>query len=318
MHSFEQVSRDTSTYWDENRAKANDPTYWMAHPLCRQAINRRVTGSPHEWPLDWFKRVHVATPFKRGVSWGCGLGPFERAARRLGVVDEIDAFDVSTASLKDAEEEARKAGVEGIHYQLGDFNRPDLDGDRYDVAFFHASLHHVAALERLFRRLSLALKRGGVIYVDEYVGPSRSEWTFHRLERAQSILDGLPRDAKINETIELPIEANDPSEAIRSSEIPKFFKAFCEIQVWRPYGGQILDLVLPNVRLEWSTSPAGIAAVETMLETEDEELQRDPSATHYLVAVGRIKSLPQLTGPLGRQVVQAIKRRARAFLQAQT
>jgi hypothetical protein len=46
-------------YWDENRQKAKDPAYWMAHPLCRQAINRRVSGDPHEWPLDWFKRVHV-------------------------------------------------------------------------------------------------------------------------------------------------------------------------------------------------------------------------------------------------------------------
>lgn len=312
---FDRIASEASSYWDENRAKANDPTFWMAHPLCRQAINRRVTGSPHEWPLDWFKRVHVPAPLSRGVSWGCGLGPFERAARKLGVVDEIDAFDVSAASLKDAAEEARKEGVEGIHYTLGDFNRPDLDGDRYDIAFFHASLHHVAALERLFRRLSFALKRGAQIYVDEYVGPSRSEWTFQRLERAQAILDRLPADAKINEMIELPIEANDPSEAIRSSEIPRFLEEFCDVQVWRPYGGQILDLVLPNVRQEWSLSPAGIAAVDAMIEAEEQELRREPSSTHYLMAVGRIKSLPRLAAPLGRQVVQAIKRRSRAMLE---
>lgn len=310
MQHFERLARDSSNYWDENREKANDPTFWMAQPLCRQAINRRVTGSPHEWPLDWFKRVHVPKPLERGVSWGCGLGPFERAARRLGVVDEIDAFDVSPASLEDAAGEARKAGVHGISYRVGDFNRPQLEGDRYDIAFFHASLHHVFALERLFRRLSFAMKPGGLVYVDEYVGPSRSEWTYERLELAQSVLDRLPEDAKLKHERDLPIELNDPSEAIRSSEIPKFLADFCDLFVWRPYGGQILDLVLPCIRQEWALSPAGVAAIQEMLDLEDEQLQQDLRSSHYVVAVGRIKSLPRLARPLGRQVYAALKRRA--------
>jgi hypothetical protein len=55
-------------YWDANREKTRDPAFWMAHPLCREAINYRVSGSPREWPLDWFRRVYVEEPFERGVS----------------------------------------------------------------------------------------------------------------------------------------------------------------------------------------------------------------------------------------------------------
>jgi SAM-dependent methyltransferase len=309
-------------FWDENREKSKDPEYWMAHPLCRQAINRRVSGNIHEWPLDWLRRTRVRRPFERGVSWGCGLGAFERAAIRTGLVREIDAFDVSEASLEDARREAAKEGIEGIHYGIGDFNDPDLPRGRYDAVFFHASLHHVGGLERLFRRLAFSLRRGGAVYVDEYVGPSRGEWTKERLRGAQATLDAIPAAAKIRTEIDLPIEMNDPSEAIRSSEIPLYLRDFVDLLEWRPYGGQLADLVMPYLSAGWAASAEGLPFVEAMLAAEDEELAKAPDRTHYLVAFGtlkpptqylvefgKLKPLWRLGRPLAGQVRKAVRRR---------
>jgi SAM-dependent methyltransferase len=304
-----EISREAAEYWDENREKARDPTFWMAHPLCRQAINRRVSGNPHEWPMDYFKRVHVPRPFRRAVSFGCGLGALERALVTGGIVEEIDAFDISPASLEDARREAEVNGLRGIHYRIGDFNDPQLPRRRYDIAFFHQSLHHVSSLERLFRRLALALKPGGLIYIDEYVGPSRAEWTPGQLRTAQAALDGIPIEARLSEEIQPPIEVNDPSEAVRSSEIPTFFNDFFDPVEWRPYGGQIVDLVLPCTSNTWSLTPDGIASIGRMLEFEDGEITRDPAVTHYLVAVGRLKPWPGLARPLLGQVRAAVARR---------
>ena len=310
----ETTATRAAEYWDQNREKSKDPAYWMAHPACRQAINRRVSGSPHEWPLDWFKRTYAPRPFRRGASWGCGLGAFERSARRLDVVADIDAFDVSQASLEDARKEARREEIGGIHYQFGNFDDPRLAPRRYDIAFFHASLHHVSALERLFRRLVFALKRRGAVYVDEYVGPSRGDWTRDHLRAAQAVLDGLPSDAKLKSEIDIPIEMNDPSEAIRSSEIPRFLAEFFDLVEWRPYGGQIVDLVFPCLSSDWVFSPEGLPHVQAMLRMEDDELERNPSATHYVVAYGRLKGLVRLTPPLARQVRRALARRLGARL----
>ena len=308
----ETTAHRAASYWDQNREKARDPAYWMAHPLCRQAINRRISGNPHEWPLDWFRRVRATRPYRRGVSWGCGLGAFERAARRAGIVEEIDAFDVSEKSLADARREAEKEGIGGIRYRFGDFDDPNLERRRYDIAFFHASLHHVSALERLFRRLTFALKPGASVYVDEYVGPSRSEWTQEQLGLAQAVLDMLPAEGKLRAEIDLPIEPNDPSEAIRSSEIPKFLRDFFDLEVWRPYGGQVVDLVMPNLAADWAVSADGIPFIQAMLRIEDYELGRHPAATHYVVACGTLKSLPRLTVPLASQVRKAALRRLKS------
>ena len=296
-------------YWDANREKTKDPAFWMAHPLCRKAINRRVSGSEHEWPLDWFRRILGPSSFERGVSWGCGLGAFERAAIRTGIVREIDAFDLSPASLEDARREAARDGITGINYRLGNFDDPRLESRRYDIVFFHASLHHVAALERLFGRLTFALKPRGAIYMDEYIGPSRFHWTQADLKLGQAVLDMLPPEAKLHSRLEFPIEVNDPSEAIRSDEIPRFIHEFFDVIEWRPYGGQVADLVLPCISSEWAASEAGSPFVQRMLDIEDGELSGDSSSSHHLVVYGTVKSAARLIWPLRRQAFRAARRR---------
>lgn len=283
------ISKRAAEYWDENREKSNDPAFWMAHPLCRDAINRRVSGSPDEWPLDWFRRVHAGEPFLRGVSFGCGLGAFERSAVRCGLVLEIDAFDISARSLEQARETARREGHGCIAYRIGDFDDPRLLFQRYDIAFFHASLHHVSELERLFRRLAFTLKPNGAIYFDEFVGPSRDGWSEAKLEFAQNLLDLLPSEAKVRDQLVAPIQADDPSEAVRSQEIPEFFHRFFETVAWRPYGGQIVDLLFPCLREDWLRSAAGTQSVRALLAIEDREIERDPALSHHVVAYGRLR-----------------------------
>ena len=312
---MEEAHTEKAThYWDVNRERVNDPVWWTAHPVCRRAINRRVTGSSDEWPLDWFKRVHAPVAFGRGISWGCGLGPFERSAIRIGLVEQIDAFDVSSASLADARRLAAEEGLTGIRYDLGNFDDPEIPAVPYDIAFFHASLHHVGALERLFRRLTLILKPGGVVYVDEFIGPSRNHWNSEKLRLAEAVLKMVPKGERLRDTIDFPIVVDDPSEAIRSAEIESFLRDFFDISIWRPYGGQLASMVLPYVSPQWALSPAGHEFIEAILELEDCELARDPTSTFQVVAFGRIKSIVRLAPQLLEQAGKAIGRRlARAL-----
>lgn len=282
-------SRRAASFWDRNREAIKTPAYWMANPLCREAINRRVTGSPNEWPLDWFRRVHGSTPFLRGVSFGCGQGAFERWAVKLGLVREVDAFDISSASLEDARRLAREEGLSGIRYELGSFDEPQLSGEAYDIAFFHASLHHVANLEGLFEALSRALKPGGAIYVDDYVGRSRHEWRARHLRPAQEFLNRVPREAKSLLLLDLPVARDDPSEAARSGEVEGFLRRAFDLVEWKPYGGQIAAWVLPWVDLDWAGSPEGRRLVAEMLAQEEDELARDPSSTDHVVGYGVLK-----------------------------
>jgi SAM-dependent methyltransferase len=305
------ISRAAAEYWDANHEKAKDPTFWMAHPICRATINRRVTGSEHEWPPQWFRRTHVPVPFGRAVSWGCGTAYFERAAISFGIAREIDGFDLSPVSLEKAREETAREGVAGITFRLGDFNDPQIAHRRYDIALFHASLHHVSSLERLFRRLASGLKSRGYVYIEsEFVGPSRDEWKPEYVRVAQARLDLVPDEAKLNPIVPFPIEPNDPSEAVQSGDITRIVHDFFDFIEWRPFGGQLVDLILPNVSHGWAHSPAGYRFVDAVLRIEEDQLWRDPKTTHHIVAFGRLKPRYRLGLPIAAQIGTAGKRRA--------
>jgi SAM-dependent methyltransferase len=319
MHPFgpamseEKPAHTVAHYWDVNRETSRDPTYWMAHPLCREAINRRVTGSPHEWPLDWFRRVHAARPFARGVSWGCGLGAFERSALRAGLVREIDAFDISPASVEDARREAETEGIGGIRYAVGDFDDPRVEPGRYDIVLFHASLHHVARLGQMFRRLARALPAGAAIYVDEYVGPSSDDWSDAKLAAARRLLAECPESGRTGKPLEPPVNKYDISEAIRSGEIRRYLRDYLDVVEWRPYGGQLAGLIFPYLNPDWLQAGEGRAFVRRLMDLEDAELARDPEAAHHLVALGRLKDAARLPG-LPAQAWRALRRRLHVVL----
>src|SRR5205085_10087568 len=139
---------------------------------------------------------------------------------RRGIVDEVDAFDLSEKSLAIARESAEAEGMAGrIRYFPADFNAVDLPPKHYDLICFHQSLHHVSALERLFAEVRRALTPDGMLYLDEFIGPSRTDWNDYTVRWYRVLYVCLPRYVRYFDTFGMPIQEDDPSEAIRSSEV---------------------------------------------------------------------------------------------------
>jgi len=224
-------------FWDR---EITEPTHvnWMHHPLVREHINASIgTAARPLWPLDWFEEKFPRR-FARGLSIGCGTGALERDVIRRGICERIDAFDGSMQSLLVA---TREAGTNHIRYFASDFNRPALPRDTYDIVFFHHSLHHVLRLERLFRELLDAMKPDALLYLDEYIGPSSTEWNDALVAPQRAIFDALPHDKRLVDRLPLPIEPADPSEAIRASEILPQLRIGFDVVAMQGYGGNVLS-----------------------------------------------------------------------------
>jgi SAM-dependent methyltransferase len=281
------LGKTASRYWDGHHHVAEDPLFWMANPLCRAAINRRVTGDPNLWPLDWFAREFGRGGFRRGLSLGCGMGSLERAARRLGLCDFLLGLDFSPASLEVARGRARFDEIAAVTYAVADLNRPEFGGKAFDAVFIHQSLHHVVAVEELLDAAARALTPAGLLYLDEWTGPSQDEWTLDRLSRAAELYEKTPRSWRNSRALKPPISLDDPSEAVRSSAIlPALARSFDAITV-RPYGGHYVALLLSQMSAAASADPAFPAALERWLALEDEDLARDPESGYHTVAVVR-------------------------------
>ncbi len=268
-------------FWDREVA-APTHTSWMEHPSVRDYILRSISGREEGlWPVDWFMG-RIGSRFGRGLSVGCGTGPFERDIVRKNLVDRVDAFDGSTNSLRIAAGLARAEGMSTrIRYFAADFNEPFLPPRTYDIVFIHQALHHVAKLEKLLRAVLLSLKRGGLLYLDEYIGPSRSDWGDALIAPQREVFDRLPEGARRLTALPLPIQADDPSEAIRSSEILEQLGIGFDVREFRGYGGNLLSVLYPAV--DFDRTP-----IEEII-AEEARLLRGGQQTFYAVIVAAPK-----------------------------
>ena len=290
-------------FWDENSHISQDPTYWMADPQCREAINLRVSGIPDAWPIVAFK-WYIGRRFRRGLSLGSGLGNLERAVRQIDLCDEIEGVDGSEVSLEAARAAAQAEGLTGITYRLGNLNNLRLPRSRYDIIFFHASLHHVRSIEKLLARVERALTPEGILFLEEWVGPSRTEWNADRLARMRALYAELPESWRAFPVLVAPISAADPSEAVRSSAILPAVRRLFRIVAERPYGGHLAAVILSQLSRDNVPESDRRALVARLLAQEDADLADDPSCSFHTVVVAcRKTGFARAKGHVGMAVL---------------
>ena len=108
--------------------------------------------------------------------------------------------------------------------------------------------YHVRELETFLEQVSAALRPAGVLYLDEYVGPSRHEWNKRLLAAADAVYGALPKVVRRHR--QLQVDWQDPSEAVRSSEIVPLVEAGFSVRERRDYGGNLLSVIHPHLRLD--------------------------------------------------------------------
>lgn len=288
--SFAEARAETEAarrFWDDGAPGEPENHYWGAQPLVRRAINRRVTGDPNQWPMEWFARRYARVALERGLSVGCGAGLLERDVVAKGICRTVEGIDFSPEAIAQARQGAQEANLfRALEYRLGDVNALDLPAERYDIVFFHGSLHHVRSVERALAQVRRALKPGGLLYLDEYMGPARSEWRDVDWSFARSAFDGLPEELKNRRELMVPIPLDDPLESIRSSAILPEARRLFRVLEDRPYGGNVLWFIFPCLdmaRLREDRTDA----LSRLIALEDHLLERGWVESYYRVIVAR-------------------------------
>ena len=238
----------TENYWSSVGAYRWDEL-WMNHPLVRERINLRVTGDQSIWPIQWLASVVPdRLPFRNALNVGCGLGYLERSLVDHNLVSHVTGIDASAEAVEEARRSVEAAGrSERVSFVVADAWRFLRDCDPFDAVFFHAALHHFGRLSEFLGLVRRSLRPGGILYVDEYVGPARDEWTWRDLLRWNALYRRLPAILRRTHVIRRPINRADPTEAIASSGILPAVAEHFRILARRDYGGNLLAPIYPNL-----------------------------------------------------------------------
>lgn len=250
-------------HWDRTVGKVESKELkgWLDWEFVEtEHIRPQLSGDRDVYYLQHFFRRHLPSmPVGHALSLGCGGGNLERALIQLDSAHRIDAYDASPESIRIARELATKDGLhDRIHYEIADINRLVLPEKAYDYVVCKMSLHHFEALEHVYAQIRRALKPGGVFMFNEFVGPTRFQWTDRQLALVNGLLRALPKRHRRsvltgNELTEISrptideMIGVDPTEAIRSADIIPVLETQFEILERRDYGGTLLHLLLNHV-----------------------------------------------------------------------
>lgn len=277
---------------------------WMNHPVIEKHINRKISGDPGKNWLDYVKAKYAPQPLECGLSLGCGAGGLERHGLFLDICRHFDAYDVAPGAIEVAKGEAAKMGFGArTRYEARDLNTMTLAPRAYDIAFACQSAHHFTAIEHIFGQVQRALKPGGLFILNEFVGPTRFQWTDQQLALVNDILRTLPeayrrpvmspeivRDHLPRPTVEQMI-AIDPSEAVRSGELLTLLGSHFDIVERIDFGGTILQLLLQDIAGNFNPeNPDDVALLNRFWTMEDQMIAAGDLPSDFTLLVAKAKT----------------------------
>jgi SAM-dependent methyltransferase len=187
-------------------------------------------------------------------------------------------LDLAPGAIEIARREAGSVSLHGIRYEVADLNLLNLPESHYDAIWFNSSLHHVRELEAVCDNVAAALKPGGFLFAMEYVGANRFDFSARQLEAIRAALALLPERYRrsflkgtaptlLGPLIPNPrdVEVTDPSEAIRSSDIPRVIAERFDILVHNKGGGTLLQYLLHGIAGNFRSDDADSLKVLDML-----------------------------------------------------
>jgi SAM-dependent methyltransferase len=266
-----------------------DRISWTGIPQVHLNHNFQITASRDLYWVDWLReRFFPGGHAGDTLSLGCGAGHLDRIFKRCGFnFSSFTGIDISEGAVDRARTLAHEAGLAPtIGYVAGDLNHSTLPPDSFDFIYFFQSLHHIEALEHVLEQCRRALRPGGVLMVNEFVGPSRFQWTSRQIEMANALLGLLPEalrrdlhDGGVKRAVERPtIEhmlTHDPSEAVRSGEIESQVKACFDVTHEWNWGGTLNHLLFHNIAANFDPENAEHRSIAELLIHHENVLIRD-------------------------------------------
>ena len=234
-------------------------TNWWSVPYIQKRWNKLITGNENiEYPDYLVQKYFSGKKDLILLSPGCGTGGKELKFVKFNNFKLIEAFDLSPERISIAKRNAEEKGVRNITYSVSDIMSFKFEKNKYDIVLFDSSLHHVKELEYILNKVHNSLKDDGVLVINEFVGPSRFQWSNEQLNKSNEALKILPDGYKrrwksggIKSKNYRPgilrMIISDPSESVRSQDIPnEIYKNFNIVEE-KPYGGNVLHLTLKDI-----------------------------------------------------------------------
>lgn len=282
-----------AAYWNEAVGRHRQPfAHWESPAPIQEALNRCSTGSTQRQP--WFDFTQRFGPFARVAELGSGDGVLVLAL--LGSpAERVEAYDISPASLDVCREAViKRFGTdERCGFHAIDLNREPLPVAAFDAIYTTGTMHHIEKLDVCFASIRRALRPGGWLWLNDYVGPPRFQWSDTQMRLANELLATVPSQWRLRDEVErtdpVRLAEMDPSEAVCPDGIPAALSAHFEIVESYARGGTLLAPIFGSgcLSAEMVNSAEGCALLTTLFDAEQELIRDGVIPSHHMLYIAR-------------------------------
>jgi ubiquinone/menaquinone biosynthesis C-methylase UbiE len=178
-------------------------------------------------------------------------------------------------------------------------------GGDYDAIFYNMSLHHMFHIDKALMETKKVLKPDGFLFINEYIGPNRFDFSAREKEVISSLYNLLPEKYRFslakenfgtiqkNITFSTPTQVADldPSEAVCSAEIMPTVKKYFDIVEFNPIGGTVLQFLLQNIAGHFrKEDPDSIEVLNLLIQAEDTLIKIGDLTSHFALIIAKPKS----------------------------
>jgi len=298
------------TRWAE-ADPALEKVQWDEIPAVRRRwLTFGTEGEEVLFPGHMARTWLAGRPGLRALSPGCGTGVWEIDWARLGVFENIIGVDISPEQIERASQLAKDAGLDHVlSYRAADARQVlREEAGQVDVVLVMQALHHFRHVEETMDLIARALRPGGLLIFDDYVGPSKYQWARAQMRAANALLAELPaerrvqNDGRIKRRVLRPsllsMRLDDPAEAAESAALMPALRRHFTLVEEHSYGS-ILPLALQDIAHNFmDDDPATAQLVQQCITAEDQALAQ--LGSNFVLAVCKPHDKPGAESPAGR------------------
>jgi SAM-dependent methyltransferase len=281
-----------------------DRVSWSGIPQVHLNHNYLITGTRDTYWVEWMRERFFPGGYAGdALSLGCGAGHLDRIFKRCGFTfRSFTGIDISEGAVDRARVLADEINLAPIiRYLAADLNDCELPPRSFDFIYFFQSLHHIEALEHVLEQCQRALRPEGLLMVNEFVGPSRFQWTARQAEMANALTELLPEGLRrelqggglkteIGRPTVRQMVTSDPSEAVRSGEIEGLVRARFEILGEWNWGGTLNHLLFHNIAANFDPeNEYHRSIVELLIHHENVLIREGFLPSDFKVFIARLK-----------------------------
>lgn len=252
-------------HWSKVSTTGQPPhVRWWESPAIIEHVNEKICG--RRLPLlgagtvELIERKFPGRKFPKAISIGCGHGEKEMMLVTAGLVEEFHLFELSRVRIEAGKKRASELGIQRNVIFHNEDGLRHQKRNSFDLVHWSGSLHHMLNADKAIGLSHAALKSNGLFFMDDFVGPTRMQWSDKMLRMASRVRAALPEKflqnpyqpgdllpRRLHRPKRWRMLLSDPTECADSAAIiPSLQKWFPSIGI-TPTGGAIYHLALNDV-----------------------------------------------------------------------